>query len=1315
MFERRFRTGFEALLCALSVLLALPRLSSAGPLPFPPHPHYVFQHIGDEQGLGTKTVTALFQDKTGFIWIGCQDGLYRYDGMGFDRFGREQGLPAESIEKLVESPDGVLWVATSGGIAKFSSGRFVPLTFSAEDGDPTSGSGAMAIGSDGSLYVATSRGLLLAGGDSDRKRRLFAIPEEPARVESVAIDPKGTVWILTERRIGHLVSIGGAGKIELDPELNGLPADRFRVLAFDGAGTLWVRSANRLARRDSGTAGFVLDDAGLPPPNDLAALAFDRSGEILVPTGLGLFRKVDGRREGIGRKQGTSSEAVFSSFEDREGSLWLGLGGAGLDRWPGRNNWSAWTTSEGLPNEVVWCSARDRENRLFVGTNDGLAEWDSAAIQWRVRNEKDGLAGRTVRQIVAAPDGTIWTLSVPGGVTRLDPHSGAILKIPLPAPWFPKIPSTIVVDEAGIVWLGGRSGLFRCQVKANQVTVERMPVPGEMLDAVGLLSPASRGVLWSGGRRGVSRLENGRWKKFGNADGLRDESISEIAAAGPDDVWIAYRNAGGLTHLTLDRGSPHVRHFSEADGLPGRQMYFLAVDRLGRAWAGGDSGVARIDTSGSVRRFGRQDGLLWDDTSDHGFFEDHDGSILIGTSRGLARYDRSVAESNPDPPAVVLKSVALGAIERIPGETTTVRWSERLFSARFAGLTFRNPASVRFRYRLAGLEKDWSETALREVRYPSLPSGTYRFEVNCRSAAGVMSLTPAAFRFTILPPWWQSWPFRIFLLIAGLLTALGVFRVRVARLVAAKARLERLVVERTRELAERNKQLGLANEKITQAQRQILQLQERASLSAEDLPGWTKTMAKEIAGMVGVSEIGVWIVDADEISPLSTLTLQAPSREQIDAARGRALEDGDAERPSTLVPLLGPSAEVRGALVIPARISAWGVVERQLVDSFARHLGTTLDLQRLRQRLVYAEADRAQSLKQMQESGVDTLQECSRCGRCFDHKTANCPDDGAILVSSRILPYRIAGRHRLIRLLGEGGMGAVFEAHDEKLARDVAVKIIKSEHLKDTVMRIRLEREAHTVARIHHPNVVALHDSGELPDGSAFLVMELLLGHDLAYLVERDGPGTPQQVARVLSQVGSALCAAHALGVIHRDLKPGNLFLVPGTEGFQTKVVDFGLAKAIGDDTGATASGIVVGSPAYMSPEQVRDAPLDVRSDLFSLASVTFELLTGKRAFQAKSVSDILTRVLLEDPPPLSALLEGATRDIDDALGAALEKQTAKRPANIDEWIRRIVPILEAMPSSVAGWKTERPPVPVPPHENQPKTIEARDRPPKPA
>jgi serine/threonine protein kinase len=291
-----------------------------------------------------------------------------------------------------------------------------------------------------------------------------------------------------------------------------------------------------------------------------------------------------------------------------------------------------------------------------------------------------------------------------------------------------------------------------------------------------------------------------------------------------------------------------------------------------------------------------------------------------------------------------------------------------------------------------------------------------------------------------------------------------------------------------------------------------------------------------------------------------------------------------------------------------------------------------------------------------------------------------------------MFPYRIQQRYRMLRLLGEGGMGAVFEAEDEKLRRPVAVKIIASERINEGDTRARFEREARIVARLQSPAVISLYDSGELFDGSAFLIMELLKGLDLAKLLERDGPGSPSQVALVLEQVSEGLSAAHALGVIHRDLKPGNIFLIPTAGGnFHVKLLDFGLAKHTVDDVSATRAGFIVGSPGYMSPEQLREELLDQRSDLFSLATLAYELLTGVAAFQGKGVAEIFTAILQSNPPPLEDYLPDAPRELEDAFEIAFAKSRTDRPDSVADWVAMLLPVLRQMPSSSAGWKVEQP------------------------
>ena len=251
----------------------------------------------------------------------------------------------------------------------------------------------------------------------------------------------------------------------------------------------------------------------------------------------------------------------------------------------------------------------------------------------------------------------------------------------------------------------------------------------------------------------------------------------------------------------------------------------------------------------------------------------------------------------------------------------------------------------------------------------------------------------------------------------------------------------------------------------------------------------------------------------------------------------------------------------------------------------------------------------------------------------------------------------LGGRYRVGRLLGRGGMADVFEGVDERLGRPVAVKVLREEVARRPELRARFEQEARSAARLSHRNVVAVYDTGEEPDGTPYLVMERLPGETLADRIA-DGPQDPEWVVRLAGDVLGALGAAHAAGVIHRDVKPGNILL---TEDDCAKVADFGIAKtaeeAAGGDT--TATGTLLGTPAYLAPERLTGQPATAQSDLYSLGVVLYEALAGRKPFQADTPVAVAHAIQHTDPEPLTWLRPG----IDPALVAAVERSMARDPA----------------------------------------------------
>src|SRR5207249_2046309 len=248
--------------------------------------------------------------------------------------------------------------------------------------------------------------------------------------------------------------------------------------------------------------------------------------------------------------------------------------------------------------------------------------------------------------------------------------------------------------------------------------------------------------------------------------------------------------------------------------------------------------------------------------------------------------------------------------------------------------------------------------------------------------------------------------------------------------------------------------------------------------------------------------------------------------------------------------------------------------------------------------------------------------------------------------------------------IGRGGMGVVYHARDERLKRKVAVKVLPPELAFREEIRIRFLREAETAARLSHPHIVPIHSVGEGPDGLVYFVMAFVDGESVAAKLKRRGRLPSEEARRIMLETSDALGAAHALGIIHRDVKPDNI-LLEGSRG-RVVVTDFGIAKALSSTTGSatlTATGVAIGTPHYMSPEQAAgDREIDGRSDIYSLGVVSYQMLTGELPFQAPTVPGILMKHITERAP----LVTERCNDCPDDLAACVMRSLEKDPE--DRW-----------------------------------------------
>jgi serine/threonine-protein kinase len=323
---------------------------------------------------------------------------------------------------------------------------------------------------------------------------------------------------------------------------------------------------------------------------------------------------------------------------------------------------------------------------------------------------------------------------------------------------------------------------------------------------------------------------------------------------------------------------------------------------------------------------------------------------------------------------------------------------------------------------------------------------------------------------------------------------------------------------------------------------------------------------------------------------------------------------------------------------------------------------------------------------------------CSVCGTEYDANQKFCPNDGTPLRSSEsaesLEGQVIADRYRIISLLGEGGMGRVYLAEHVRMGRKCAVKMISPEMARTEAAIARFNREAANASQINHPNVAQVYDFGEGPGGALYLAMEYVEGETLSAMVRREGALSVRRAATLTKRVADALSAAHHRGIVHRDLKPENIIVTRQYDGTEcVKVVDFGIAKTVqsgNTDPGGqtlTAVGAAVGTPEYMSPEQLAGEKLDGRSDLYSLGLVFFHLLTADLPHPRVTSRETLVARLTEPSRTLVEVRPGThwPKNLQTMLDYALAADVSKRYPTAQEFALDLGILIAAEPADAAS------------------------------
>jgi ligand-binding sensor domain-containing protein/signal transduction histidine kinase len=750
---------------------------------------YVHTVWRSDDGLPHTSVMKILETKDGYLWVGTQNGLGRFDGVRFTVFdhGNTPSLHDNWISDLVEDRNGALWIATShGGLTSFHDGLFAHVGGIGDRAAQT-----LVADSDGSVWVGGSGGLAQIRNGRVTRTYTTANGLSGDPVTRLVLDKDRSLWIATAGGLNRL----SGGKFESYTIKDGLPNNDVIDLQLEADATLWVRTQNsEPTRRVNGhfEPWMIPGVAG----TGIHSMLKDRDGNLwIASTTQGLLRVAGQQVSRYTIKDGLSNDEVLCLYEDRDGNIWAGTNEGGLDRFRD-GNITTYAKEEGLAADRTHSVIEDAIGDIWVTTSAGLNQLHGSHI--RTFTTADGLPTNDVLSIGEDHEQTLWLGTLANGLVRMtNGHFSQALSARDGIPDY--VITGILEDSSHQLWISTRGGgLVRY---ANGHASVFSKANGLLTNSLFAMAEGMKNTIWIGTSDGLNSIQDGHIQSYAASNGPADAWIVTLYFDSRNILWIG----------TLERGlfrleNGRFTQYTTEQGLPDNTIGNILEDSATNLWIGSNKGISRLSrndldavaagTSKAMQPivFGKADGMKTSDlntgTQPNGW-RARDGRLWFPTTRGVVVIDPAHMSFSDRPPSAHIEEMVvdevhfnLAAPVRLPPET-------RRLEIRYTAPNLSSPERTQFRYRLQGFDEQWVPGATQRIaHYTNLSPGHYTFRVNARVENGKWSAQEATLGFDLEPQFFQTWWFRLLCGFAGILLMWFAYRLRVGWLHARAAVLE---------------------------------------------------------------------------------------------------------------------------------------------------------------------------------------------------------------------------------------------------------------------------------------------------------------------------------------------------------------------------------------------------------------------------------------------------------------------------------------------------------------------------------------------